>query len=276
MNKQALIAVAIVLALVGFKFATEYNLLKASVAEARQEAISVARECKEAVAESRRLIADLRSRILRQEQDSKVALEQMSLKASMLQQQLQSIFEADLKSKSNQDAINQDQETSNQIRDSPEPEVDVKPVLSKITMHSNIRCRPCTEWKSTELSKWQASGWQVEVIEETTTNKTWPWFEVCEGNRCYEVIGPLTATTLARAKSIKSWVGPVVQLVQLGGFGALVWFFVWFRMPQMERNALDERKEWLAYLHERDGKHEQLMERTIKCIEEANANARHR
>lgn len=70
-----------------------------------------------------------------------------------------------------------------------------------------------------------------------------------------------------------SWVGPVIQLVQLGGFGALVWFFVKFRMPAMEKAFAEERKEWLAYLAKRDEKFELLIERTIKCIEEAN-NAR--
>ena len=71
-----------------------------------------------------------------------------------------------------------------------------------------------------------------------------------------------------------SWVGPVVQLVQLGGFGALVWYFVKFRMPAMEQAFSVERKEWLAYLAKRDEKFEMLIERTIKCIEEANSARR--
>jgi hypothetical protein len=78
-----------------------------------------------------------------------------------------------------------------------------------------------------------------------------------------------------------SWVGPVIQLVQLGGFGALVWFFVYNRMPGMEKAALDERNAWmtclqghddkfLAYMQKRDEKFESLLERCIKAIEEGN------
>ena len=73
---------------------------------------------------------------------------------------------------------------------------------------------------------------------------------------------------------VLSWVGPVVQLVQLGGFGALVWFFVWVRMPQMEQRFLDERKEWIAYMQKRDERFENLLERCVKTIEESNGHAR--
>jgi hypothetical protein len=73
---------------------------------------------------------------------------------------------------------------------------------------------------------------------------------------------------------VLSWVGPVVQLVQLGGFGALVWFFVWVRMPQMEQRFLDERKEWVAYMQKRDERFENLLERCVKTIEESNGHAR--
>jgi hypothetical protein len=71
-----------------------------------------------------------------------------------------------------------------------------------------------------------------------------------------------------------AWIGPVVQLVQLGGFGALVWFFVWLRIPQMEKNYLEERSQWLRYMHERDSKFEALLEKAIQCIGESNARNR--
>jgi len=70
-----------------------------------------------------------------------------------------------------------------------------------------------------------------------------------------------------------SWVGPLVQLVQLGGFGALVWFFVYLRMPAMEKAALDERDKWLIYMQRRDEKFEAILERCVKAIEE-NSHAR--
>lgn len=82
-----------------------------------------------------------------------------------------------------------------------------------------------------------------------------------------------------------SWITPVVQLVNLGGFGALVWFFVYVRMPAMERAALEERTLWmnclaqhddkfLTYMQKRDEKFETLLERCLKAIEENNANAK--
>lgn len=71
-----------------------------------------------------------------------------------------------------------------------------------------------------------------------------------------------------------SWVGPVVQLVQLGGFGALVWFYNWHLIPQMQKQHAEERKEWVAYMHQRDAKFELLIERTVTCIEVSNARAR--
>lgn len=69
------------------------------------------------------------------------------------------------------------------------------------------------------------------------------------------------------------WVGPVIQLTTAGGFGALLWFLVWKRMPEQEQAAREERKEWLSYMQQRDAKFEQLIEKCVRCIEESN-NAR--
>lgn len=76
---------------------------------------------------------------------------------------------------------------------------------------------------------------------------------------------------LSQAELATDWIGPLIQLVQLGGFGAMAWFFVWIRLPQLERAALEEREKWLGYIEKRDEKFEALMERTIRCIEESNA-----
>jgi hypothetical protein len=48
---------------------------------------------------------------------------------------------------------------------------------------------------------WKSKGWAVEILEEQTTSKTWPWFEVFEGGRRYEVVGPLTLESYGRVKS---------------------------------------------------------------------------
>lgn len=79
-----------------------------------------------------------------------------------------------------------------------------------------------------------------------------------------------------------TWVAPLIQLVNFGGFGALAWFFVYKRIPQMEQAALDERTLWmtclqqhddkfLAYMQRRDERFESILERCIKVIEENNA-----
>lgn len=71
-----------------------------------------------------------------------------------------------------------------------------------------------------------------------------------------------------------SWVGPILQLVQFGGFGGLVWFLIYIRMPQVEQRHMEERREWMAYIQRRDEKFEGVLERCIKCIEESNGHAR--
>lgn len=72
-----------------------------------------------------------------------------------------------------------------------------------------------------------------------------------------------------------AWVGPVLQLVQFGGFGALVWFYNWVQIPAMQAQHALERKEWTEYLHQRDAKFDELLRQAINCISEANSNARH-
>lgn len=71
-----------------------------------------------------------------------------------------------------------------------------------------------------------------------------------------------------------SWVGPIIQLVQFGGFGGLVWYLLYIHIPQQAKAHLDERREWMAYSQHRDSRFEESLERCIKCIEESNGHAR--
>lgn len=73
-----------------------------------------------------------------------------------------------------------------------------------------------------------------------------------------------------------NWVGPIIQLVTAGGFGALVWYLVVKHIPAIEeRHRLEraqdearwmierevwkaERREWLDYIRKRDEAGEKL------------------
>lgn len=70
----------------------------------------------------------------------------------------------------------------------------------KIVMHSGAGCLPCQQWKRDVMPLWKAKGWEVQIIDEITSERTWPWFEVYEGGKRYEVNGPLTQESLMRAK----------------------------------------------------------------------------
>lgn len=72
-----------------------------------------------------------------------------------------------------------------------------------------------------------------------------------------------------------AWIGPLIQLVQFGGFTALAWFLLWKKIPEMERAWATERAGWITYLEKRDEKFEELLRASLKCIEEANARRAH-
>jgi uncharacterized protein YfaS (alpha-2-macroglobulin family) len=70
----------------------------------------------------------------------------------------------------------------------------------KIVMHSGAGCEPCERWKREQMPAWKAKGWTVEVIQETQSDRWWPWFEVYEGGKRFEVDGPLTLDSYNKAK----------------------------------------------------------------------------
>lgn len=70
------------------------------------------------------------------------------------------------------------------------------------------------------------------------------------------------------------WVGPIIQLVQFGGFTAMAWYLLAVREPkQTEANRI-EREKWLDTQQKIADKFETLVEKCIKCIEESNARNR--
>lgn len=71
----------------------------------------------------------------------------------------------------------------------------------KIVMHTSPTCGPCQVWKRDYMPLWVSKGWQVEIIEEQTTDKSWPWFEVFDNGKRFEVIGMLDQQSYYRAKA---------------------------------------------------------------------------
>ena len=62
-----------------------------------------------------------------------------------------------------------------------------------IIMHSGYSCGPCNAWISTEQSKWEMVGWNVEIVKEVSSTRGWPWYEITDRNgKRFEVDGPLT------------------------------------------------------------------------------------
>jgi outer membrane murein-binding lipoprotein Lpp len=67
------------------------------------------------------------------------------------------------------------------------------PRQPRIVMHSGYSCGPCNAWLATEKSKWEQSGWTIEVIKEVESTRGWPWFEIFDRDgKCFQVDGPLT------------------------------------------------------------------------------------
>ena len=65
-----------------------------------------------------------------------------------------------------------------------------------------------------------------------------------------------------------SWVGPIIQLVTAGGFGALVWFLIVKHIPSIEDRHKVERGEWLGYIEKRDNSYEQLAKEHTEAVNE--------
>lgn len=84
-----------------------------------------------------------------------------------------------------------------QLKAEPKPELKITP---KIVMHSGSNCKPCIEWITNAMPSWKSQGWEVEVLKETETTRSWPWFEVYLANgKRFEVDGPLTLASYEKA-----------------------------------------------------------------------------
>lgn len=211
--KDYKIPIIAAVALLGYFAFGEYRQFKSSFATTQQSVADLLGETKTTVASINDAIESLKKRLFRMEEgfqsiDSGLAkyLEESaeahaaSLNSALAKTQsdeLQAEFVEKLQSQllSAEKRAVEAEQSLQLIRDSP-----AKP---RVKMHAGKNCLPCEQWKQQQKPLWEAMGWKVEVIEETTTKKSWPWFEVCEGEKCYEFAGPVTLETLARLKAKK-------------------------------------------------------------------------
>lgn len=85
------------------------------------------------------------------------------------------------------------------------PSDDFQKVDPQIVMHSGATCPPCKLWIARDMKGWQKLGWNVSIIEEQTSSRPWPWYEITDGDGlCFEVDGPLDKAKyeLARKKAL--------------------------------------------------------------------------
>jgi len=183
MNKWVIAAVIAVVVLA--KVNTEYEGFKASLADAKQkalESLTVADEAKKTLSTLTQTIQDLRARLLRSEMELS-AMQQVA------------------KVETPKDCVCGPNCQCNAGGTPCQcPKVEVGPIGPKVTMHSRAGCEACDKWKRDSMPDWKSKGWAVEVLEDTDEEKTYPWFEICEGGKCYKVTGPLTAESYLKAK----------------------------------------------------------------------------
>lgn len=73
--------------------------------------------------------------------------------------------------------------------------------IPTIVMHSGETCGPCRSWIANRMPMYIQSGWKVEVLKETTTNRPWPWYEITDADGSqFQVDGPLNNEKFQAAK----------------------------------------------------------------------------
>jgi outer membrane murein-binding lipoprotein Lpp len=70
-----------------------------------------------------------------------------------------------------------------------------------IIMHSGYNCGPCNAWIANRMPLYIQSGWRVEVVKETDTNRAWPWYQITDADGVqFQVDGPLDNAKFQAAK----------------------------------------------------------------------------
>ena len=73
--------------------------------------------------------------------------------------------------------------------------------IPMIVMHSGETCGPCKAWIQNRMPLYIQSGWTVQVLKETNTNRPWPWYEITDADGShFQVDGPLNNEKFQAAK----------------------------------------------------------------------------
>jgi len=79
---------------------------------------------------------------------------------------------------------------------------EAKPIVrrSTVVMHSASWCGSCKVWLRDAAPAWRKQGWQVEIIEDDSTTRSVPWFEVnLSDGRRFEINEYLTQSAYEKA-----------------------------------------------------------------------------
>lgn len=181
MNRNLFIAVVgVIVGCVAFQAASqEYRRIQRRIEVTQAKVDLVADESAAAIADIRRVIASIVDRFAKATDSDLQFREMVSTELGRLRQ--------DLEAK----PVEITKET---IHEAP------KKASCKIVMHSGSNCAPCNAWIMNSLPVWQSKGWEIEILKETETTRSWPWFEVyLPSGRSFEVDGPLTIESYERA-----------------------------------------------------------------------------
>lgn len=181
MNRNLFIAVVgVIVGCVAFQAASqEYRRIQRRIEVTQAKVDLVADESAAAIMDVRRVIASVVDRFAKSTDSDLQFREMVSTELGRLRQ--------DLEAK----PVEITKET---IHEAP------KKASCKIVMHSGSNCAPCNAWIMNSLPVWQSKGWEIEILKETETTRSWPWFEVyLPSGRSFEVDGPLTIESYERA-----------------------------------------------------------------------------
>lgn len=74
------------------------------------------------------------------------------------------------------------------LAESKQPPVEAKPKqkhapVRTLVMHTIPNCGSCNVWKSQHMQEWQSNGFEVQIVEDLGVLRSYPWFEIYDGDK---------------------------------------------------------------------------------------------
>lgn len=187
--------IAIVGLVVGFfvfqKASQEYQRIQKRIETTQAKVDRVADESAAAIADVRRVIASIVDRFSKSIEVEKDFQSMVTSEVEKLRQEIDK-RPIELPKEPVQEPAN---EPTKEVVKEPTPKA-----TSKIVMHSGYSCGPCNAWIAQSLPVWKSKGWEIEVLKEIDSTRSWPWYEVYLSNgKRFEVDGPLTIEAYDKA-----------------------------------------------------------------------------